>query len=93
MKARKRLEPVQTSKKQCLQFDQEDKAEISEDKNNTRNYEISKSLSRDDDESRSSVEKLIDNGNVITDKTSMAELSNTLFINYPNQFDFYPKHT
>ena len=33
--------------------------------------------------SRSSIEKLIDNGNVITDKTSMAELLNTFFIDYP----------
>lgn len=42
-----------------------------------------KSLSRDDDESRSSIEKLIDSGNVITEKTSMAELLNTFFIDYP----------
>ena len=40
-------------------------------------------MSRDDDESRSSIEKLIDSGNVITDKTSMAELLNTFFTDCP----------
>ena len=39
-------------------------------------------MSRDDDESRYSVEKLIDSANVITDKISMAELLNTFFIDY-----------
>ena len=37
----------------------------------------------DADESRSSVEKLIDSANVITYKTSMAELLNSFFIDYP----------
>ena len=56
------------------------KNKISENKNNTRKlWNLIKCLSRDED-SRSSIEKLIDNGNVITDKTSMAELLNTFFI-------------
>ena len=60
------------------------KNKISDNKNNTRKlWNLIKSLSRDDDESRPSIEKLIDSGNVITDKTSMAELLNTFFIDYP----------
>ena len=48
---------------------------ISENKINTRKlWNLIKSLSCDDDESQSSIEKLIDSGNVITDKTSTAEL-------------------
>ena len=39
-------------------------------------------MSRDDDESRSSIEKLVDSGYVITDKTSMAKLLYTFFIDY-----------
>ena len=46
-------------------------------------WHVIKSLSRDDDQSRSSIEKLFDSGNVITDKNSMAELLNTFFIDYP----------
>ena len=41
-------------------------------------------MSRDDDESRSSIEKLIDSGYVITDKTSMAKLLYTFCIDYSN---------
>ena len=48
---------------------------ISENKINTRKlWNLIKSLPCDDDESQSSIEKLIDSGNVITDKTSTAEL-------------------
>ena len=43
-------------------------------------------MSRDDDESRSSIEKLIDSGYVITDKTSMAKLLYTFCIDYSNNF-------
>ncbi|CAH3132257.1 unnamed protein product [Pocillopora meandrina] len=51
------------------------KNKISENKINTRKlWNLIKSLSCDDDESQSSIEKLIDSGNVITDKTSTAEL-------------------
>ena len=60
------------------------KNKISENKINTRKlWNLIKSLSCDDDESQSSIEKLIDSGNVITDKTSTAELWYTFFIHYP----------
>ena len=51
------------------------KNKISENKINTRKlWNLIKSLPCDDDESQSSIEKLIDSGNVITDKTSTVEL-------------------
>ena len=51
------------------------KNKISENKINTRKlWNLIKSLSCDDDESQSRIEKLIDSGNVITDKTSTVEL-------------------
>lgn len=63
------------------------KNKISGNKHNSRKlWNLIKCLSRDDDESRSGIDKLSDNNNndtVITDKCSIAETLNSFVVDYP----------